>query len=315
MKYKISIIVPTLERSEYVVRFLKSLLVQQRLPDEVLIIDSSDSDKTKKVCEDFSQCSTIPIKYVYSPIKGITSQRNLGINNSKGDIIFFFDDDIVIYPNYISEIEKIFVNDSEQIIGGIGGVIEGTSSSLGELLGFVFCFPPNKVGKVRRSGKNINYHQKNIKEITSVQWLMGGCSAFRNIVFMTEAFSTFFEGYGLGEDREFSYRCSKKWKLVVTPLAVCQHLNSSTGRPNFYNLGYQLIRNNHYIFIKDIDNKAFIDYAEYIWSRIGLLLMMTLSLIRKSQNLLFVWQFYKGVFKGIIEIANGKWFRDYLNYT
>ena len=77
---------------------------------------------------------------------------------------------------------------------------------------------------------------------------MGGVSSFRKTVFRTLQFSTYFEGYGLYEDADFTLRAAKIGKLFVNTAAQLYHYHDSSGRPNQYLYGKMVVRNGWYIW-------------------------------------------------------------------
>ena len=91
----ISVIIPTKNRTKDLVNLLDSLRNQTRLPDELIIVDASDNDDTKNMLEE--QGNQLPFDVVYrSTAPGLTRQRNIGISLSRGSLLFFFDDDVVL---------------------------------------------------------------------------------------------------------------------------------------------------------------------------------------------------------------------------
>lgn len=66
---------------------------------------------------------------------------------------------------------------------------------------------------------------------------------FRKVVFNQYKFNQWFEGYGLGEDREFGLRVSKQWQIMAVGKARLQHLHEPAGRPNYRKLGRMYVEN------------------------------------------------------------------------
>jgi GT2 family glycosyltransferase len=85
-------------------------------------------------------------------------------------------------------------------------------------------------------------------KIYEVEQLMGGVSSFRKRVFDSFQFSTYFEGYGLYEDADFTLRLSKVGKLYVNTAATLAHYHDSSGRPNQYHYGKMVVRNGWYVW-------------------------------------------------------------------
>jgi len=88
---KISVLIITRNRSEMLVGCLDSLVKQTRLPDEVIVVDNSSTDNTKKVILSFKK--SLPIRYVFEKQIGIPFARNRGLQHTTGSLILMLDDD------------------------------------------------------------------------------------------------------------------------------------------------------------------------------------------------------------------------------
>ncbi len=87
---KITVIIPSYNRYEFLKRALASVFAQSFLPLEVIVVDDGSCDKTSQIQEDFPN-----IKYIYQKNSGVSSARNLGIQNASYDWIAFLDSDDV----------------------------------------------------------------------------------------------------------------------------------------------------------------------------------------------------------------------------
>jgi GT2 family glycosyltransferase len=67
-------------------------------------------------------------------------------------------------------------------------------------------------------------------------------------VFESLQFSTYFEGYGLYEDADFTLRVAKMGKLYLNTAAKLSHFHAASGRPNQYNYGKMVVRNGWYVW-------------------------------------------------------------------
>jgi len=86
---KISLIIPSYNRSSYLKRALQSVLSQSHLPNEIIVVDDGSSDNTADMLRnEFPQ-----VTYLYQENKGVSSARNLGIKHATGDWIAFLDSD------------------------------------------------------------------------------------------------------------------------------------------------------------------------------------------------------------------------------
>mgnify|MGYP001273723416 FL=1 len=96
---KISVIIPTFNRKKTLGRAIQSVLNQSLSPFEILIIDDGSNDGTEEwVKENFQN-----IKYIYQNNHGVSSARNIGIENAYGDWIAFLDSDDEWLPNKLDK--------------------------------------------------------------------------------------------------------------------------------------------------------------------------------------------------------------------
>ena len=92
---KISVIIPTYNRKKTLARAIRSVFNQSFSPFEILIIDDGSNDGTEEwVKENFQN-----IKYIYQNNHGVSSARNIGIENAYGDWVAFLDSDDEWLPN------------------------------------------------------------------------------------------------------------------------------------------------------------------------------------------------------------------------
>jgi GT2 family glycosyltransferase len=81
-----------------------------------------------------------------------------------------------------------------------------------------------------------------------VDLLIGMSFSFRKIVFDSIQFSSYFEGYGLYEDADFSIRALQFGKNVINTKIQLNHYHDASGRPNQYEYGKMVVRNGWYVW-------------------------------------------------------------------
>jgi glycosyltransferase involved in cell wall biosynthesis len=101
---KLSVVVPIFNEAELLPSCLDSLLLQKRVPDEVVcVIDERTRDKSDQICRKY------PVGCVYTH-SGKLTVRDAGIRWSRGDIIVSVDADCY-YPNtHLQDVEEIFLD-------------------------------------------------------------------------------------------------------------------------------------------------------------------------------------------------------------
>lgn len=113
---KVSVIIPTFKRSEFLVRAIDSVLSNSYPNIEIIIVDDNfhDSDyriQTKSIMEKYSNNPNV--MYLLNPLHtGGALSRNEGIKIAKGDYITFLDDDDIYLPDKIKS-QVIFMEEHD----------------------------------------------------------------------------------------------------------------------------------------------------------------------------------------------------------
>ena len=94
---KVSVIIPTLNRYDYLKDVLADLERQDFPHFEVLIVDQSDNFQ-----ESFYTDFKLDLKVFNQKEKALWQARNFAIRKSEGDYLLFFDDDSRVAPDWIS---------------------------------------------------------------------------------------------------------------------------------------------------------------------------------------------------------------------
>ena len=290
-----TLIICTYKRSQPLLKLLLSVQHQTLYPNEILIVDGSPDDFTKEM---LTQNSFQNLKYfkVDENDRGLTKQRNYGIARVEeaSELVCFLDDDTVLEPTYFEEIIKTYKLFPEAL--GVGGYItnetnwtkttsdyqakvneffydgwkrkDGSRFVWRKKLGLDSNRPPGCLPEFSH-GRSIGFLPPSGK-IYEVEQLMGGVSSFRKSVFKEFQFSTYFEGYGLYEDADFTLRLSKVGKLYINTNAQLGHYHDASGRPNKYDYGKMVVRNGYYVWRVKYPNPSF--KAKIKWHLITLLL-------------------------------------------
>jgi glycosyltransferase involved in cell wall biosynthesis len=119
---KVSVIICTYNREKYLPITLEKFTKQTSSYDqfEILIIDNNSNDNTSKLSKEFiSNNPEIDCKYILELKQGLSYARNIGIQESKNEILSFIDDDAFVRPEFISNtILNFQINENLAAIGG-----------------------------------------------------------------------------------------------------------------------------------------------------------------------------------------------------
>ena len=95
MNHTISVVIPSYNRCDFLLRALDSVLAQSLQPREIIVIDDGSTDATADiVSQRYPQ-----ITYAFQPNQGVSAARNHGIKLSSGDWIAFLDSDDTWQPD------------------------------------------------------------------------------------------------------------------------------------------------------------------------------------------------------------------------
>jgi GT2 family glycosyltransferase len=249
-----TLIVATYQRPREVATLLERTAALAEPPGEILIVDGSPERDVEKSIASWasSRMLAFDLVYVRSP-KGLTRQRNVGIDLATRDIICFLDDDAFPLEGYFRALCDVFTGDRTRRVGAVGASIVNEMDR-----------QPNRrwrlrlqLGLVPRTHPMI-YHEcgtanpsslmKPFHGVIPVDLVQGGASAFRREVFDTMRFSEFFYGYAYGEDAEMSLRVKNKWEVLWCGDARCEHHPAPGGRPTSFGKGRMEVRNKVFIW-------------------------------------------------------------------
>jgi len=274
---KISVIICTRNRFEDFKGTITSITKQARLPEELIVVDSSDVLQIKEHLDSIQL--PFPTRYFHTQ-PGLTLQRNHGIRESKGDLIFFFDDDVDLDANYLSEIEKIFVNDAMHEIGAVGGRVIFPYSDQPKT--FIFWLGPkifrlirsffglvgNGSGRFRCSG--MPTHPLTSQASKYIECLFGCCMAFRRQVFDKVIFDEALTRYALMEDADISKQTlDAGYKIYFQASAKLIHNVSPMNRLNRQQWAEMAVVNYDYLFRKNWSRDTW-RWLFYYWAMFGL---------------------------------------------
>jgi GT2 family glycosyltransferase len=227
----ISVIICTYSRPNYVYILLKNLELQSYLPSSIILVATSKEDLGKQTNNqiDILRKNGISIKIFFSK-KGLTRQRNVGVNNlpAGSSIVCFLDDDIIIPINYLKLVRKTFVQYPKAI--GIGGVTFDNHRRRNNISRLNIIFKQDSLipGQVLRSGINTGFDYS-IKPY-EVEWLPGCAMNYRVEAFRDFRFDERRKNTSWGEDVDFSMRIREIGKLYIFPVQDLIHTKSSINR-------------------------------------------------------------------------------------
>jgi GT2 family glycosyltransferase len=236
---------------------------------EVVVIDASDywEDTRYTIIESIAtKYPQVRWTYERARSRSSTTQRNQALEHASADVLFFMDDDSLMYPSCAEEVMRVYEADSAKQVAGV----QGNACDL----------PPVDVesaGGRKRTGTASENHQAGrglLAPLTQWLWrnvllmdatklflpydgafpsnevpavmsglpvtstpLFHGCRmTFRREVIERIRFESVLTGYAAGEDLDASYRASRIGVLLVALNGKVHHYQSASGRLSRYNV-------------------------------------------------------------------------------
>jgi GT2 family glycosyltransferase len=293
-----SFLICTLDRPTDLRRTLESLVAQSTLPREVVIVDASDRPSDQEV-RSLLEPAGIAVRYLRTE-PGRTRQLNMGIRETTGDPVFIVDDDVILDRDFHEAMLRTFDGGGPDIGGVQGTVVDDAYRPLPmrifRALFLLSRHTKNERGRLLPSG----YYTTPVKpsEPRPAEALRLCGLAFRRHVFDEFSFDESFHGYALKEDIDFSYRVSRRYKLLIAPDARFRHLKApGGGRIGVRAKSKMHVINNYYFFRKNLEGTVAQRMA-FAWAMLGRVLYELVRTAAKRDT-----GYFLGALDGLREIA------------
>lgn len=112
---KLSIIVPVYNVESYLEETLQSILKQTFTDFELLLVDDGSTDNSGKICDKYAE-SDNRIKVVHKENGGVSSARNVGVQNAQGEYVGFVDSDDIISETMYDGLLKVAEKQGADIV-------------------------------------------------------------------------------------------------------------------------------------------------------------------------------------------------------
>ncbi|UII34352.1 glycosyltransferase family 2 protein [Fulvivirga ulvae] len=137
MMSELSVVIPTRNRSESLMRLLEDMSKQTYPLKEIIVVDSSDKRmKMEALAEAFP---SLNIQYLNST-PSVCIQRNIGVQKASSPYVFLCDDDINLPEDYVSILMKHLEEDK---LGAASGLVLQKGSD-----GWEYSYPPSGFGRL-----------------------------------------------------------------------------------------------------------------------------------------------------------------------
>lgn len=211
----ISVIIPTYNRRDSLLRTLESLGHQTFAADrfEVIVADDGGKDGTAEALR--GAAYPFELRYFQQPHLGVGVARNLGLDNAKGELLLYLDDDMIVEPEVLAEHCAAHKSHPNAVVKGqVILVLNDPDSVYATIQSGTPDLPPSCNGR--------------LQPISYQQIFAGHFSIRREDALAAGKWEAEPLGYGF-QDLEFMYRCKKAGlAMLYAPRAVSHHLDHAT---------------------------------------------------------------------------------------
>lgn len=211
---RVSVVISTADRAASLERCLRSLAAGDELPDEVVVVDQSRDDTTRRVVAGADP--RLNVQHLAMSGHGLGRSQNAGVAAAAGPVVAVLDDDCVAAPDWVATIRRRFAE----------------PEAPDALAGRVLALPPagerTAPVSLRESAHPRRFHGR------AVPWLIGSGNNFavRRERFLAiggcdERLGPGSPGQG-GVDMDLFYRLARDGGLVRYDPAVLVHHERDT---------------------------------------------------------------------------------------
>jgi GT2 family glycosyltransferase len=267
-----SFIIATRNRPDELLKTVISLVQQTIVPGELCIVDSSDATPVRDEIERLCSEAGLPLDYHHPAPRGLTVQRNVGIDRTSGDPVFFIDDDVFLAP----DCHALILDEYERWGAKLGGIrAERTEPARPPLVSIVWRklfgiggWWPEASGKMKAA-----FFVEGVSQsagVRKLEYFNGWFMSYRREVLGLERFDEALSGYAYKEDVDFSYRVFRHgYTLIQLPRAKVDHFKVDTNRMSPHKLQRMNLGNQFYLHRKNMPQTFRYKLALW-WALVGL---------------------------------------------
>ena len=113
---KITVIIPVYNAEPTLRRCLDSILAQTFTDFECLLINDGSKDRSGEICDEYARQDS-RVKVFHKENGGVSSARNVGLDNARGEWITFCDSDDTVMPEWIENFSELYIGNALVVQG------------------------------------------------------------------------------------------------------------------------------------------------------------------------------------------------------
>jgi glycosyltransferase involved in cell wall biosynthesis len=216
---RISVVIPTRNRAESIGAAVGSVLANSGPLLEVLVLDQSDGNETGSIVREMA-VRDARLRYHHTPIAGLSRAYNIGIRETRGEIVAFTDDDCVARTDWTASIATGLANapDADMLYGQVL-LPAGLERRPGDVIPTLAISEPRRFGpglpfRIYGMGANFAARRRLFERVGLFDELLGGGAPLRS-----------------SQDFDLQFRAYRAGAIVVlAPDVVVEHYGLRTAK-------------------------------------------------------------------------------------
>ena len=212
---KVSVVVPTHNRSSMLARTIESLAEQDFAPIEIVVVDNASTDDTESIVRDLAR-NVRRLRHVLEPRLGVSYARNRGAAEANGELVAFIDDDAVASRGWLKALARAVHDEPNAVAVGGPIAVRWPTVSPSWVRGLEGWYGHYDLGSERGAidyprypfGSNVALHREAFLSVGGFPIELGprGSSRFSN-----------------EEDGLFRLVANRGWTVIYEPAALVYH--------------------------------------------------------------------------------------------
>lgn len=248
-----SVVIPLYNKENYIETTLKSVLNQTFKNFEIIVVNDGSTDNSLQVVETFSDNR---IHTIQQNNQGLSASRNIGISNSKGNIIALLDADDIWDSEFLNSIYRLYKKFPEAYLFGTNYLEKYSSRNIIE---------PVKNIDLKLNGKDFI-----IEDFFSTNMFQPiVCPS--SLAFKKEVANSclFNNKINYAEDVDFYLKCFVKYKLAYSYNTLVTHLVNIPNQITSLGIKNKTLPDLNYYETKYPNNlslKKYLDFKRYMYA-------------------------------------------------
>ena len=290
---RFSVVIPTYERRDVVVRNVRALERQTERDFEALVVVDGSTDGTAEALRALRL--SFPLTVIEQPNTGQAAARNVGAAAAQGDLLVFLDDDMEADPRLLAEHDRSQRQGVDLVLGHVPLHPDSPPNLLSWGTGL---WAEMRRERLAAPGA----------EVRADDLLTGQCSIARALFEELGGFDTSFTRDGLfgGEDIDFGYRLLQAGRRVAFNSAAISHQLYDVDPRDYLRRAYEAGRSEQELVVKHPEQASALWLGPRLRTRRSMLLLGPLVVAPHALS----WPLRAGSAALIRRGLRGRWLRD-----